>query len=194
LPLAWVGLQLRSARGRLLLLLASVALAAAGWAWIGSGSARSGGLAARDAAGQLQASDDNRRVLYAATLQMIAERPVAGHGLGAWSTLWLQRNQREDMREFNTAHSVPLQLWAEGGAVGLLLLLTAVWGWAAAARGAGMSGAGAPLALVLLAWGLTSLVNAALRDAVFSAPMVVLTALGLALARPPQAGTRPPPH
>lgn len=155
-----------------------------------------GGLAAREAAGQLQQSDDSRRVLYAATLAMVEARPWAGHGLGAWGTRWQQAVDRGEapaaMRGFNTAHSAPLQLLAEGGGVALALLLMVLWAWVSTARraaGGGLAGCGAPLGLVLLAFGGASLVNAVLRDAVFSSPMAVLLALALAAA-----GKTPPPR
>lgn len=188
LPLAWAWWQTRTARGRITVLMATAALGAAAWFFaVVDHTPSHGGLAARDAAGQLQASDDNRRALFAATWQMVQARPLIGHGLGSWQTLWQAGHPRADMREFNTAHSAPLQLWAEAGLVGLLLLALAVRAWIRTARAANLRGPGAPVALVLLAWALASLVNATLRDAVFTAPMVVLLALAL-------AGTRAPPR
>lgn len=204
LPLLVAAWQWRSRAGRLVWFGVAAAAALAAAAWFGSldgvGSG-AGGLAARDAAGQLHASDDNRRTLYAATWRLIDERPLAGHGLGSWARHWQRMNTRDDMRGFNTAHSAPLELLAEGGVIGLALLLAAAAGWFMAAQRAGLASRGAPVALVLLAWGLAGLVNATLRDAVFSSPMVVLLALALAAARaespgdpPTPAGTPPPPH
>jgi O-antigen ligase len=196
LPLALALWRARTLQGRLVALAAaaSVAMAAAVWfGYAGSESGGAGGLAARHAAGQLQASDDNRRELYAATWRLIEQRPLAGHGLGSWALQWQQSPPREDMRGFNTAHSAPLELLAEGGVVALLLLGGALAGWLGAARRAGLAGAGAPAALVLLAWALASLVNATLRDAAFTAPMVVLLALALAAAPPPDPSLRSPP-
>jgi O-antigen ligase len=201
LPLVAALCVLPTGRARAGLCAVALMVAAASWSWWGSAERSlpgvGAGTQARNAAGQLQASDDNRRALYAATWQMVRERPLAGHGLGSWQAQWQRLNTRDDMRSFNTAHSAPLQLWAEGGLAGLALLVAAGGAWLRCAWRAGLAGRGGPLLLVLLAWALESLVNATLRDAVFTTPMVVLMSLALAWSTPHQptpAGTRPPPR
>lgn len=178
--LAWW--HLRSLTSRLAAVLGVAALAGA----LLSGGAA--GLAARSSAGQLDTSSQYRVAVYRETLVMISERPFAGHGLGSWAWLWPARSPMPELREFNTAHNVPLELVAEGGTPALLLLIPVVLAWLRAARRAGLRGAGGPAALVLLAWGTAALFNAALRDPVFATPMIVLLAIALAAARSDERG------
>ena len=173
---------------RLLMLMAVAALAVA----MALGG---GGLGARAQAGQLDTSNQQRWMVYSTTAKLVLEHPIQGHGLGSWETLWPTRSPAPELRRFNTAHSAPLELLAEGGLVALGLLLGAVLAWAGVARRAGVNqavlgqGAGTPLAWVLLAWGVEATFNAALRDAAFAAPMIVLTALALAAAGKPGAAS-----
>jgi O-antigen ligase len=180
MALAWW--HLRSMRLRLLASFAAIALAAAfvlgGWS----------GLSARASAGQLALSNAQRLSVYQETLIMISERPLSGHGLASWAWSWPQRTTRPELREFNTAHNVPLELAAEGGAPAVLLLAPAILAWAGFAARARLAGAGGPAALVLLTWGVASLFNAALRDPVFATPMIVLLSIGLAAARSDDSG------
>lgn len=178
--LAWW--HLRSLKLRVAASLGVLALAAA---LLGSGG---GGLGPRASAGQLDTSSQYRLAVYRETLVMISERPFAGHGLGSWAWLWPARTPRPELREFNTAHNVPLELAAEGGAPALLLLIPVVLAWLGTARRAGLRGAGGPAALVLLAWGTAALFNAALRDPVFATPMIVLLAVALAAAKSDERG------
>jgi O-antigen ligase len=136
------------------------------------------GLAERADAQLLAASSAQRLQLYGVTLEMIAERPIVGHGVGSWRPLWQQRNRDPAMAGFNTAHQEPLQFAQQGGLVAVALLLAT---WAAWLRAA-WPGPGEASA-ALLAWAafvLTAMFNAAIRDLSFGLPL--LTMLGLTLA------------
>ena len=175
LLLAVVWLHQRRWWPRLLMLAVAAAVAA-------SVALGLGGLGARSQAGQLDTSNQQRWQVYRSTAAFALERPLIGHGLGSWEVLWAERNQVRELRSFNTAHSAPLELAAEGGAVSLVLLFMVMLAWAGVARRGDVRANGGPAALVLLAWGTEALFNAALRDAAFALPMMVLLALALAAA------------
>ena len=71
-------------------------------------------------AGRLASVGSNRFAYWRVALRGFAEAPVAGHGAGAFSVLWLRhRTVREGVRD---AHSLELETAAELGVIGLLLL------------------------------------------------------------------------
>jgi len=147
-------------------------------AWTGGG-----GLATREAAGHLEQSNLYRMEIYGQTWAMVAERPLLGHGVGSWPTLWRERNRNPALLDMNTAHQEWLQAAQQGGLGAALLLLAVFGGWWRQAQRAGAAGAGGLGVLCLSAWLMQTMVNAAIRDASFAGPMILLTGLGLALAR-----------
>lgn len=62
-----------------------------------------------------------RAVVFATALDIIAERPVLGHGGIPWNVLLERVEPALPVGAFAHAHSVPLHLAARGGAAGLLL-------------------------------------------------------------------------
>lgn len=116
------------------------------------------------------------------TVAMIAERPLAGYGIGSWPVLWPQRVKGPDLlRRHSTPHSELLLVAAQAGLVGTLLLGAAILSaWMTLGRPAGRR-EGILLVLVLLLW--TGLSNAVLRDAKFALPLLGLAALTAAVGR-----------
>jgi O-antigen ligase len=165
----------------------------------------SSGLALREAAGQLDESNRQRLALYAATLDMVRERPLLGHGVGSWEPLWQQRPHDAALAPMNTAHMDWLQTAQQGGlpAAVLLAALMASWvrqglrsrgglGFGDGARGGSHDGDGhecrawpgaAPVVLFVGGWALLAAMNAAVRDFAFAAPMALMCGLSLAAAR-----------
>jgi O-antigen ligase len=169
--------------------------AAAGTAW-----QLSDGVRARFAEGlneiqQYHGSDrvatswGQRLRMWELTVGMVAERPVVGHGVASWQGLWIQRVPADAALAVNTTpHNEFLLVAEQAGAIGLGLLL---WVFGSALRDAcqrGPAGIPALLAWVAVVW--TGLFNAVLRDAKFGLPLLLLAALGMALAR--TAAQRPP--
>jgi O-antigen ligase len=183
----WIHRRRRLAWAALVVLALSMA---AVW-WSGKG-----GLAMRQAAGQLSESNEIRKALYRGTWQMVQERPLLGHGIGSWHTLWRERMAGLPISRVKTAHQEWLQMAQQGGIVAAGLLLAVIAGWWRRAVAAGLTGVGGLAALVVAAWFTESLVNAAFRDGALAFPMIVLAALTLAATRRPSneppVDARPP--
>ncbi len=115
------------------------------------------------------------------TTEMVAERPLWGHGVGSWKTLWDQRTPPATaLRDNTTPHNEYLLTAAQGGAVALLLL---AWLLAAGLRQGWRGGPmGVPLLMVWLALGACAAFNAVLRDGKFSLPLLMLAGCCAALA------------
>ncbi len=116
------------------------------------------------------------------TAEMVAERPLLGHGVASWKVLWEERTSiGSSLHEHTTPHNEYLLVASQVGAVGVLLLLA---GLAAAGRSAwnsGPTGTAALLTWTMLAT--SSLFNAMLRDAKFSLPLLTLATLATIAAR-----------
>lgn len=128
------------------------------------------------------------------TVQMIAERPWVGRGVGSWVSQWQERTASGTaLHEHTTPHNEYLLLAQQGGLPAVVLLLAAGLALWRAGRAAGP--AGIPLLMVCTAIASTGLFNAVLRDAKFSLPLLLLLGLSLAFARedsaPPQQGGGP---
>jgi O-antigen ligase len=112
------------------------------------------------------------------TLAMISEKPVLGFGLGGWVPEW-QRRAASAISASVTAHNDLLNIAAQAGVLGTVLLL---WIFIAQFR-IGLR-AKAPwstmLIIATLAFVWTAATNAALRDTVFSLPLIYFSAITLA--------------
>jgi O-antigen ligase len=169
--------------------------AAAGTAWQVSDGVRARFAEGLNEIQQYHSSDrvatswGQRLRMWELTVDMVAERPVVGHGVASWQGLWVQRVPRDAALAINTTpHNEYLLVAEQAGAIGLGLLL---WVFGSALRDAcqrGRAGVPALLAWVAVVW--TGLFNAVLRDAKFGLPLLLLAALGMALAH--QAAPRPP--
>src|SRR6188472_258513 len=76
---------------------------------------------------------NNRLQWWGEALDVVADRPAGGSGAGTFALA--RRRYRESATPVTEPHSVPLQLLADLGVVGLLLGLTVVGGAIVAARG-----------------------------------------------------------
>lgn len=131
---------------------------------------------------QVATSWGQRLRMWQVTASLVAERPLLGHGVGSWKQRWTERvTPGTPLASNSTPHSEVLLLAQQAGMLAPLLWLGWIAaGWRPAAR-AGVSGVPAVLALTALAW--TGLFNAVLRDAKFALPLLLLVALGHAVAR-----------
>jgi O-antigen ligase len=184
--LAWALARQQGLWRRLLVTLAIVAAAALAWQL-------SSGVRARFDEGvrevqQFRADDTvatswgQRLRMWQVTAGMVAERPLLGHGVASWKTLWRQRvTPGTALYEHTTPHSEYLLLAQQAGVAGAGVLL---WLLAAALRRAVAAGpAGVPALLAWSSLACLGLFNAVLRDAKFALPLLLLAAMGTALAR-----------
>lgn len=118
----WVLLRLAPRSGFKIigLLIGLALLTAPAWTW-----AASRGVDIASASSTI----DYRQVIWDRTLKVVAESPITGAGVGALRTM------RETMEVGgfasqlvipNHPHNMPLQLWAETGAIGAILLAAAI--------------------------------------------------------------------
>lgn len=186
LLLVWAWSVERRWTRRALALLAVVALVAASWQMSATVRHRfdEGWRELREyrANDQVATSWGQRLRMWQLTADMVAERPLLGHGVGSWKQRWTERVTAGTPLAANTTpHSEYLLLAQQAGLLAPLLWLAwlaAVW---RQAWRAGTAGVPALLAVAALAW--TGLFNAVLRDAKFALPLLLLAALGIALSR-----------
>jgi hypothetical protein len=131
---------------------------------------------------------NNRLEWWGEALDVAADRPVGGSGAGTFALA--RRRHRSNAIPVAEPHSVPLQLLADLGVVGLALGLVVAGGAIVGARGAlrRLTGrdraAAAALACLVLAYGAHSLVDYDLDFLAVSAPMLVALGALLAAGRP----------
>lgn len=132
---------------------------------------------------------NNRLQWWGEALDIAADRPVGGSGAGTFALA--RRRYRESATPVTEPHSVPLQLLADLGVVGLVLGLTVVGGAVVGVRGglrlvsgASDRGAAAALACLLLACGVHALVDYDLDFLAVTAPALLALGVLLAIGRP----------
>lgn len=186
LLLTWAWSSERRWRRQVLALLAVVAMVGA--AWQSSSMVRqrfSEGwreLQEYRADDQVATSWGQRLRMWQVTADMVAERPLLGHGLGSWRIRWSERvTPGTPLAANTTPHSEVLLLAQQAGLLAPLLWLVWLLTIARAGWSAGAGGVPALLAVTALAW--NGLFNSVLRDAKFALPLLLLAALGLAVAR-----------
>ena len=124
-----------------------------------------------------------RSHMIRASLEMVADRPLLGHGAGAWLGEWHKRGPAY-LSKHVTAHNEYLMIAAQVGLVGLALaLLVAWWQVRAAWRASPVPGAPALLVWFTVGWG--GLFNVVLRDSAFGLPLVLLTGITMTLVLRP---------
>lgn len=165
---------------------AVIAATVFGWAQLGSVQQRFA-----EGISELRAYDSEREVatswgmrlrMYEVTAQMVLERPVAGHGVGSWVSLWRERVTSGGKLGRHTApHQEYLLVATQGGAVSIALLLGVIAAALHAVRRAGR--AGHALLLVLVTLIAAGSFNVALRDAKFALPLLTLATLAGAASR-----------
>ncbi len=129
--------------------------------------------------GQKISAEGNRLDIYAVTSQIIAEKPLAGHGIGTWTPMYGKLALESGLDLFSTPHNEYLLHAAEMGAVGLAALL---WVWLAQLAAAWKMGGDNGMRLLMLGMAIMvgGMFNAILRDAVFGMAIMVLLAIPLA--------------
>jgi len=124
-----------------------------------------------------------RVLMIETSVDMIREKPLLGHGLASWQGEWLQRVPHTHylLIENSTPHNDYLLVLAQGGVLGLALLLG--WWWQVL-RQAWRPGAGSHGALLVwAALAAAGFFNVILRDGRFAVPLLMVAALAWA-ARP----------
>lgn len=122
-------------------------------------------------------ADGLRLQMYRATIEMIKEQPISGHGIGTWAIQYPER--AKDLPPMATPHNDYLLYAAEIGIIGVCALL---WIWltqlVAAVR------VGGPTGMRLFTIGMAimfgGMVNAILRDALFGIAFMALLSIPLA--------------
>ena len=122
-----------------------------------------------------------RYYMYRDTVQMIIDKPLAGWGIGGWTSQWQARGPTL-LADYNMPHNDFLWMGAQAGLPGLLcllaIMLTGIWqAW----RRPDLTGRLA-LAATIVALVATSL-NSALRDAQIGLSLLWVTMLYLRLAQ-----------
>lgn len=188
LLLAVLALSRPQALGRRLVLLALIAAtAAAAWQFVPGVRQRfDEGVAELQhypASDTVATSWGMRLRLYERTLDMTQERPLLGHGVGSWVGQWQARVPAGlPISAHTTPHNEYLLVAAQFGLPGLGLLLLCLGAFWAGAWRAGPAQAATLLVWTALLW--SGLFNAALRDAKFGVPLLLLAGLAAARFRP----------
>ncbi len=129
--------------------------------------------------GEKISGDGNRLDMYSITSEIIAERPLLGHGIATWTPLYEVRAQGLSTAGMVTPHNDYLLYAAEIGLIGLAVLL---WTWGVQLVVAWKIGGehGMLLGMLGLAVIVGGMFNAILRDLVFGMPFMILLAIPLA--------------
>jgi hypothetical protein len=151
----------------------------------------SGGECVNDPARLTELCANNRLAWWEEAVRVAADRPAGGSGAGTFALA--RRRHREDATPVSQPHSVPLQLLADLGAIGLVLgLLVASSAAVGIVRGLRRTPvsdrpAAAALACLVLAYGVHALVDYDLDFLAVTAPALVAVGALLAVARPASA-------
>lgn len=129
-----------------------------------------------------QASNNGRLDLWETALDAFEQAPVAGNGAGTYALLWARDRPTE--RAVSDGHSLPLEVAAELGLIGVVLIACAlVTMLAALGRRAWRDGpAFAVVAAVVVMWTLHTGIDWGWEMPVVTVPVLALA--GVAMARP----------
>ncbi|HYP85225.1 O-antigen ligase family protein [Variovorax sp.] len=140
-----------------------------------------------------EASWVSRYYMYRETARMMLDAPVAGLGIGAWTSEWKRRAPKV-IEYKNMPHNDYLWMGSQGGVPGLLsllaIMLAGVW---VAWRRADLSGRIAFVAMLTML--IAASLNSAMRDAQIGLSLLWIVFLCLRLAREqgsPWRGVLPP--
>ncbi|MES2048776.1 MAG: O-antigen ligase family protein [Pseudomonadota bacterium] len=133
--------------------------------------------------GKKIAEDGMRLEIYKNTLELIAEKPWAGHGIGNWMPLYQAKAKDMMSGSMSTPHNDYLLYCTELGIFGLLALLW-IWHKQFVVARKMLNGPCQEHAMLLAMLGITMMVggmfNAILRDGVFGMALMILLAIPLA--------------
>ncbi len=129
--------------------------------------------------GKKVSGEGNRLEILSITTEIIAERPLLGHGIATWAPLYEVRAQGLSSAGMVTPHNDYLLYAAEIGLIGLAVLL---WTWGVQLAVAWKIGGehGMLLGMLGVAVMVGGMFNAILRDLVFGMPFMILLAIPLA--------------
>ena len=197
LPLLLAALALTRQRSwwRAALLLGGV-LALAALTWQFSSSVRDrfteglGELKAYQSTGAVDTSWGMRARLVDLTLEMVRDKPLLGHGLASWVSLWRQRAKGGGalLEAHTSPHSEVLLIATQAGAVGIVLWIAMLCTYLRQAWRAGRAGEASLLVWTAIAW--SALFTSAIRDAKFALPLLMLAGLALAASRSTSIGAQ----
>lgn len=130
--------------------------------------------------------DGMRLEIYRITADIIADAPVAGHGIASWMPLYQEKAKGLSSATMTTPHNDYLLYLTELGVFGLLALL-GIWAaqlWTARSMSrherASVAELAMPLLMLTVAMMLGGMFNAILRDGVFGMAFMILLAIPLA--------------
>jgi O-antigen ligase len=136
--------------------------------------------------GKKIAEDGMRLEIYKNTLELIAEKPWIGHGIGNWMPLYQAKAKDMMSGTMSTPHNDYLLYCTELGVFGLLALLW-IWFKQLSIARKMLNSEHQEYAMLLAMLGITMMVggmfNAILRDGVFGMAMMILLAIPLAGAK-----------
>ncbi len=129
--------------------------------------------------GKKVSEEGNRLEILSVTSEIIADRPLLGHGIATWVPLYKVRAQGLSSAGMVTPHNDYLLYAAEIGLIGLAVLL---WTWGVQLAVAWKIGGehGMLLGMLGVAVMVGGMFNAILRDLVFGMPFMILLAIPLA--------------
>ena len=129
--------------------------------------------------GKKVSEEGNRLEIFSITTEIIAERPLLGHGIATWKPLYETRAQGLSSAGMTTPHNDYLLYAAEIGLIGLAVLL---WTWGVQLAVAWKIGGehGMLLGMLGVAVIVGGMFNAILRDLDFGMPFMILLAIPLA--------------
>ena len=129
--------------------------------------------------GKKVSEEGNRLEIFSITTEIIAERPLLGHGIATWKPLYETRAQGLSSADMATPHNDYLLYAAEIGLIGLAVLL---WTWGVQLAVAWKVGGehGMLLGMLGVAVMVGGMFNAILRDLDFGMPFMILLAIPLA--------------
>ncbi len=129
--------------------------------------------------GKKVSEEGNRLEIFSVTSEIIADRPLLGHGIATWVPLYKVRAQGLSSANMSTPHNDYLLYATEIGLIGLAVLL---WTWGVQLAVAWKIGGehGMLLGMLGVAVIVGGMFNAILRDLVFGMPFMILLAIPLA--------------
>ena len=131
-----------------------------------------------------------RLAMYGVTLQIIAEKPLQGHGVGTWLQEYRARTVGNPINIHLTPHNDYMLYMSEIGLFGMLALVWILLGLLVHAWRTGGE-RGMWLGMLTLSLMLGATFNAMIRDGVFGMAFMILLAIPLAGALPARAGQQP---
>ena len=131
-----------------------------------------------------------RLAMYGVTLQIIAEKPLQGHGVGTWLQQYRARTVGNPINIQLTPHNDYMLYMSEIGLFGMLALVWILLGLLVHAWRTGGE-RGMWLGMLTLSLMLGAMFNAMIRDGVFGMAFMILLAIPLAGALPARVGQQP---